>query len=86
MKNYNGPKIFFNYETIIGYGVFFLVTLCVVFLYRYIKLSAGALIDTLSYVFIPVLSWLFFKEKLKIFQIIGIIIIIFGIIVFVIFG
>ena len=85
-RNYKGLKIFLNGETIVGYFIFFGITLAIVYLYRYIELSTAALLETLSYVFVPALSWFFFKEKLTRHQIVGIAFIISGIVVFVLFG
>lgn len=85
-KNYEGFKIFINAYTIVGYAIFFGITLVIVYLYRYIELSTAALLETLGYIFVPALSWLFLKEKMNRHQFIGIGFIISGILVFVLFG
>ena len=85
-KNYSGLRIFLNLWTILGYGIFFIVTLCAILLYRFLELSTGALIESLSYIFVPTLSWIFFKEKLAKRKFIGIAFIIAGIVVFAVFG
>jgi drug/metabolite transporter (DMT)-like permease len=85
-KKHKGIKVFINVETIAGYSIFFIVTLVNIVLYKQIDLSSGALLESLSYIFVPALSWFFFREKLKQNQIIGILFIVMGIIVFAIFG
>jgi drug/metabolite transporter (DMT)-like permease len=85
-RDYKGIKMFLNKETITGYSIFFGVTLGVALLYRRIDLSTGALLESFSYIFIPVLGWLFFKEKLNKRQWIGVTFIITGIIVYVLLG
>jgi drug/metabolite transporter (DMT)-like permease len=83
-KKYKGVKVFLNRETIMGYGILFIVTLIsAAWLYRHIELSAIALLGSLSYIFIPILSLVFFKEKIKRSQIASIMFIVTGIIVFV---
>lgn len=85
-RNYTGIKTFLNKETILGYGIFFLVTLCIVLLYRHIELSTGALLESFSYIFIPTLGWIFFREKLNKKQWLGMGFIILGIIVYILLG
>jgi len=85
-RKHKGIKVFLNKETIIGYGIFFGMTLCVTFIYRYVELSTGALLESFSYVFIPALSWFFFKEKLNKIQWLGIGFIISGVLVYILLG
>jgi len=85
-KNHKGIKIFLNKETIIGYSIFTAVTLGIALLYQYIDLSTGALLESFSYIFIPTLSWLFFKEKLNKQQWFGVAFIVVGIMVYVFLG
>ena len=85
-RNHKGIKIFLNKETIIGYGIFFGMTLCVTFIYRHVDLSTGALLESFSYIFIPALSWFFFKEKLNKIQWLGISFIISGVLVYILLG
>ena len=85
-RNHKGLKIFLNKETIIGYGIFFTMTLCVTFIYRHIELTTGVLLESFSYIFIPALSWFFFKDKLNKTQWIGVGFIISGILVYIVLG
>jgi len=85
-RNYKGLKIYLNKETIIGYGIFFAMTLCVTFIYRHLALSTGALLESFSYIFIPTLSWFFFKERLNKIQWLGVGFIVSGILVYILLG
>lgn len=78
-KDYKGLKVYLNPYVIIGYTLFFAVTLLTVFCYRYIDLSLGGLISSLSYAFVAILSRLFLKETLNIRQIIAVILIVSGV-------
>ena len=85
-KKYKGLKIFLNKETIVGYGIFFGVTFFIALIYRYIDLSTGALLESFSYIFIPTLSWFFFKEKFNRTQWIGITFVVSGILTYILLG
>ena len=85
-KNYIGLKVFLNKYVIIGYMLFLFVTLGTVILYRYIELSAGALIEALSYIFVPVLSAVILKERISKHMFAGIALIICGIVVYAVWG
>ena len=85
-RKYEGLRVFLNKETIVGYGIFFCMTLCVTFIYRHLDLSTGALLESFSYIFIPALSWFFFKEKFNRVQWLGIGFIIMGVLVYILFG
>ena len=75
-------KEYMNLYVISAYLLFFLCTLLTVFCYKYVPLSVGTILQTAGYIFIPVLSYFFIKENIKLKQIIGIFIIIIGIVVF----
>jgi drug/metabolite transporter (DMT)-like permease len=85
-KDYKGIKKYLNMLTISGYSIFFTVSVCAVLLYKKIDLSVGAMIDSMNYVFIPLLGVVFFKEKLTKHSILGILLILSGIAVYVAFG
>ena len=82
-KKHEGMKIFLNIQTITGYGIFFGVTFFIALLYRHIDLSTGALLESFSYIFIPTLSWFFFKERFNKVQWLGIAFIVTGIFIYV---
>jgi drug/metabolite transporter (DMT)-like permease len=85
-RNYSGLKIFLNFETILGYSIFLIITFITFLLYRYIDLSTGVLLETSSFVFILILSNVFLKEKLNKKCIIGILFIVSGITIYSLFG
>jgi drug/metabolite transporter (DMT)-like permease len=85
-RKHKGIKLFLNKETIIGYSIFLMITLFITMLYRYLDLSTGALLESFSYIFVPTLSWFFFREKLNSKQWLGVAFIIAGIIVYALVG
>lgn len=85
LKQYSGIKVYLNKEVIIGYCIFFLVTIFSTYLYKYIDLSIGTLLDSLGYIFVTALSLLFLKEKLTFKKTIGIILIASGVCICILF-
>lgn len=78
--------MYLNPLVITGYGIFFICSLISVFCYKYVPLSGGTVIDSLGYVFVPVFSYIAFKEKLTRKQIAGICTIISGLLIFTVWG
>ena len=85
-KGYVGLRIYLNKYVIIGYSLFLLVTFGTVSLYRYIKLSTGALLESLAYIFIPILSALLLQEKTKNKTLLGIGFVLCGVVIYAIWG
>ena len=75
---------YLNKYTIIGYSIFFVVIFISTYLYRFIPLSLGLMLDTLGYVFIAILSKIFFNESLNKLKLLGIGMIILGVFICVI--
>ena len=75
-------KEYLNVLVIFAYGLFFLSTVFSVFALRGISISFSTIIESFSYFLIPTLSYIFFKEKITRMQMLGIIIILIGIIVY----
>lgn len=73
---------YLNVHVIIGYTLFFASTLFAIWGYKTIPLKSGPILESLGYVFILVLSLIFFNEKLSKNKIIGTILIIAGIVIF----
>lgn len=65
-----------------GYGMLFLSMLMSVYAYSGVDFKNGPVIESLGNVFVPVLSWLVFGEKLSLKKIVGIFCIMMGIMVF----
>ena len=78
----NNKNLFLNKFTILGYGILVISTLCTTLAYSEIKISTGVIIESLSYIFIPILSYKLLKEQIKKEKIIAMFFIILGIIIF----
>lgn len=75
-------NIYFNKYTIFGYGIMIFATLLTLLGYKKVNLSLGQILQSLSFVFVTILSNLFLKEKISKRKIVGIFIIILGILIF----
>ena len=78
-KEYQGINKIINVGVIVSYGLFFLITIINVFLFKYIDLSVASVIDSLSLVFVPIIASILLKEKINKHKVIGIIFIIVGV-------
>lgn len=65
-----------------GYGMLFLSMLMSIYAYSGVDFKNGPVIESLGNVFVPVLSWLIFGEKLSVRKTAGILCIMIGIMVF----
>lgn len=81
-KQKNILKEYLNFKTIIAYSMLFSATLCSMFAYKYVPLSMGPILGTSEYIFIAILSYLILKEKINKKKLLGLLIIIFGILVY----
>lgn len=77
-----GIKAYLNIRVIAGYGLFFGATLLTTIALKIIPLSLGSVLETAGYVFVPILSRIFLKERINSKSLIGYILIVAGIIVF----
>lgn len=75
-------KEYLNPWVIGGYGMLFLSMLLSVYAYSGVDFKNGPVIESLGNVFVPVLSWFVFGEKLSVRKIAGIFCIMLGIMVF----
>ncbi len=76
-------KEYLNIFVIIGYGMMMATTVLTLFAYKTgLEYKSGPIIESLGYVLVMILSYLFFKEKITAKKLIGNIIIILGIVVF----
>ena len=73
---------YLNWRVITAYGISFSVLLLNTYAYTKVDMKYGAVIDTFSYVFVMVLSYLILKEKFTKGQLIGNLIIITGVMVY----
>ncbi len=81
-KRGNRLTIFFNFFTILGYALFFIVTLMNLYVYKILDIKYAVIFMPLAFMFVMIFSVLFLKEKLSKQKLIGIGIILFGICVF----
>ena len=73
---------YLNPYVIVAYGFFFLAMVFGSLSLRGTSLSLNAMLESLSYILIPVLSYLFLKERISRLQMIGIVVIVIGMIVY----
>lgn len=82
-KNYKNPIFeYLNWRVITAYGISFSVLFLNMYAYTKVDMKYGAVIDTFSYVFVMLLSWLILKEKFTKGQIAGNLLIITGVFVY----
>ena len=83
LKKYDSiAKEYLNPFVIIAYGLFFSSTLITMFALKVVPLSMAPILEATGYFFIPVLSFIFLKEKLTKQQVVGTLIIVLGIVIF----
>lgn len=75
-------KEYFNLYVIFGYGMMVGSTILTILAYREIEYKNGPIIDSLGFLFVMILSFLFFREPLTKKKILGNLLILFGIAVF----
>ena len=83
LQKYNSVlKEYLNPWVICGYGMLFLSMLLSVYAYSGVDFKNGPVMESLGNVFVPLLSWLIFGEKLTVRKVAGIFCIMLGIMVF----
>ena len=73
---------YLNWRVITAYGISFSVLLLNAYAYTKVDMKYGAVIDTFSYVFVMILSYLLLKERFNRGQLIGNLMIITGVMVY----
>ena len=73
---------YLNWRVILAYAIFVGVLLLNTYAYTRIDMKYGAVIDTFSYVFVMLLSWIILKEKITRRRIVGNLIIMLGVFVY----
>lgn len=73
---------YFNSKVISAYAIFFFATFLSIYAYKVIPVTLGAILGTLEYSLVALLSYIFFKERLTKKQILGIVLIVAGIIIY----
>ena len=83
MKQYkNSFYEYFNWRVILAYSLFFGSLILGIYALKGLSVSMSAIIESLSYLLIPVLCFIFLNEKINYKQIIGIVIIMIGIVIY----
>lgn len=75
-------NIYINKYTVIGYFLMILSTLFTLVAYKHVNLSLSQMLQSLSFIFVTALSYIILKEKVSKRNIIGILLIIIGIIIY----
>lgn len=73
---------YLNPWVISGYALMILSTLCIIYAYRGVAYKNGAIIESLGYLLIMILSRLLFREKITKKKLVGNLIILAGVLVF----
>lgn len=74
---------YMNIRVIGAYSMFLISTLLTMYAYKGVPLTLGTLLEAAGYIYIPILSFIFLKEKITFNKIIGSVFIILGIVVYV---
>ena len=75
-------KEYLNVRVIGAYSIFILSTLLTMYAYTGVPLTLGILLESVGYIYIPILSLIFLKEKITPSMVIGSLFIICGIVVY----
>ena len=82
-KKYDSKlKEYLNPPVIIAYAVFFLCTLISMYALKVVPLSMSPLLEATGYIFVTVLSIVFFREIPNKKQVVGLLLILLGIIIY----
>lgn len=73
---------YLNWRVITAYGIAFAVLLANTYAFTQVDMKYGSIIDTFSYVFVMILSFLVLKERFTVKQLIGNLVIICGIMIY----
>ena len=77
-----GIRVFVNYRVILGYGLFFLVTLLNMYALQVISFKILTAWASLTYVITPILASIFLKDKITRYTLLSSLLIVIGIVVF----
>ena len=81
--NETNKNMFLNWKVITSYFVAFLIMFVnSAFIYKHIYMNQIGMIDALGYIFVPILSFVFLSEKLNAKQIVGIVLIVIGVLLY----
>lgn len=75
-------KEYLNWRVITAYMIFGSVLLVNTYAYTQVDMKYGAVLDTFTYVFVLILSWLVLKEKITRGKLIGNLLIVAGVLIY----
>lgn len=82
-KTYTHPLLeYLNWRVILSYMIFAAVLLLNTYAFTKVEMKYGAVIDTCSYFFVMILSWIILKEKMTKKRIIGNLLIMSGVFIY----
>ena len=73
---------YLNWRVITAYGIFFAVLLSTTYAYTHVDMKYGPVIDTFTYVFVMLFSFVLLRERFTKGQLIGNLIIIAGVLIY----
>ena len=73
---------YLNIYVVLGYGMMIVSTILTIFAYKGLDYKNGPIIESLGYIFVMILSFIFFSEKITKRKLIGNALILLGIIIF----
>jgi len=82
-KTYSSKiREYLNLYVIGGYGMLFVSMLLTIVAYSHLSYLSVPVVEAVGYVLVPVLSYLFFKEKMSVRKVTGICLILIGIVIY----
>ncbi len=81
-KYQNAWQEYINPLVITAYAMYFVTTILCVFALRYISVTLSAALDSAGQIFVPIMSYLFLREKISRRKCLGMLVIVIGIVVF----
>ena len=73
---------YINPFVITAYAMYFFTTILCVFALRYIPVTLSAALDSAGQIFVPIMSYLFLREKINRRKCLGMLVIVIGIVIF----
>ena len=81
-KGAEKKNIYINTYTVLGYFLMLLSTFLTFFAYKFVELSMGAVLQSLSFIFVAIFSKMILKENINKIMITGMLFIVFGVIIY----
>lgn len=75
-------KEYLNLPVILAYSLFLISAMITIFAYKKIPLSFGVILESMGYIFVAILSFIFLNEKFNKKQFLGLTLIVIGVLIF----